>query len=90
MAAPTTPANHLPDFSHLDSYLDSLAAAATLNQPTLARLIEANAQLTAMVKTLTANNAALTAAYSKLITAMPHTATTSLPCATTASAAVWV
>ena len=29
MAAPTTPANHPPDFTHLDSYLDSLAAAAT-------------------------------------------------------------
>ena len=75
MAAPTTPANHPPDFSHLDSYLDSLAAATMPNQPALARLIEANAQLTATVKTLTANNAALTAAYSKLVTTMPHTAT---------------
>ena len=74
MAAPTNPANLPPNFSHLDSYLDSLAAAATPDQPTLAHLIEANAQLTAMVKTLTANNAALTTAYSLLSTASPNQA----------------
>ena len=76
-----------PACTCLDAYLASLAVAATPDQSTIARLIEANNQLTEANTCLTENLTALTAAYNKLITAMPRTAIPAAPSvATTAPA----
>ena len=60
-----------PDtFTHLDGYLDNLAAAASTECTTLVQLINNNATLMANVTSLTASVASLTAAYTMLAAAL--------------------
>ena len=80
IAGMTTPANpQTPTFTRLDSYLDSLTTAATPDQSTIACLIKASNRLMEANNRLTKNLTTLTAAYNKLLTAMPHAAITAAP-----------
>ena len=89
MATPPTPSPLMtPDtHTHLDSYLDAMAATSTTDRTTIVQLIDANAKLTATVAALTESNAKLSATIASLTGATPALRPTPTPAPSTRSSA---
>ena len=75
-----------PDtLTHLDSYLDAMAATSTTDRTTIAQLIDTNAKLTATVAALTDSNAKLMATITSLTGAAPTSRSNPTPAPSTKS-----
>ena len=75
-----------PDtLTHLDSYLDAMAATSTTDRTTIAQLIDTNAKLTATVAALTESNTKLSATVASLTSAAPTSRSNPTPAPSTKS-----